>query len=53
MSSPRVQTFKDFREQSRTFSVKMIYCLFEDDSQGKPPIGMRLLLAWRRCPPFG
>lgn len=38
----RVQTLEDFKEQIRTFSVKMIYCLFEANPQGNPPIGMRL-----------
>ena len=42
MPSVRVQTLENFKEQIRSFSVKMVYCRFEADPQGDPPIGMRL-----------
>ena len=31
-----------FKEYIRTFSVKKIYCFFQPNPQGDPPIGLRM-----------
>ena len=37
-----VPTLSAFKEYVRTFSIKTIYCLFQPNTQGSPPIGLRL-----------
>ena len=37
-----VPTLSAFKGYVRTFSVKTIYCLFQPNTQGSPPIGLRL-----------
>lgn len=42
MPPVEVKTLDNFKKYIQTLSIKAIYCLFETNSQGNPPIGMRL-----------
>ncbi len=42
MPPVEVKTLDDFKKFIDAFSIKAVYCLFEPNSQGNPPIGMRL-----------
>ena len=42
MPPVEVKTLDSFKEYIQTFSIKTVYCLFEENQEGDPPIGMRL-----------
>ena len=42
MPPVEAKTLDDFKKYIHTFSVKTVHCVFEANSLGSPPIGMRL-----------